>query len=66
VAALRNAQQEESPPSTPNSVQCEGVYPQHLQGVCSDGQDALYWSFTSVVHAATDPTKGLVVTSNQP
>lgn len=27
-------------------VECEGVYPHHLQGVCVDGE-AIYWSFTT-------------------
>lgn len=27
-------------------VTCEGTYPQHLQGVCVDG-DAIYWCFTT-------------------
>jgi glycerophosphoryl diester phosphodiesterase len=27
-------------------VTCEGVYPRHLQGVCTDGT-AIYWSFTT-------------------
>lgn len=29
-------------------VTCEGIYPQHLQGVCTDGR-AIYWSFTTVL-----------------
>ncbi|WP_206107656.1 hypothetical protein [Paludisphaera rhizosphaerae] len=28
-------------------VACEGTYPQHLQGVCTDGKGAIYWSFTT-------------------
>lgn len=27
-------------------VTCEGSYPRHVQGVCTNGQDALYWSWT--------------------
>jgi hypothetical protein len=30
-------------------VQCEGAYPGHLQGVCANGRDAIYWSFTDVL-----------------
>jgi len=30
------------------NVQCEGVYPHHLQGICTD-QDAIYWSFTTTL-----------------
>ncbi len=29
-------------------VQCEGTYPQHLQGVCVDDQ-SIYWSFTTQI-----------------
>ena len=28
------------------SIQCEGTYQHHLQGVCTDGE-AIYWSFTT-------------------
>jgi hypothetical protein len=28
-------------------VTCEGTYPHHLQGVCTDEQDAIFWSFTT-------------------
>ena len=31
------------------SVQCEGTYPKHLQGICTNEQDAIYWSFTTVL-----------------
>jgi hypothetical protein len=27
-------------------VTCEGTYPKHLQGVCTDGERAFFWSFT--------------------
>jgi len=27
-------------------VTCEGTYPKHLQGVCTDGKQALFWCFT--------------------
>lgn len=36
------------------SVRCEGAYPQHLQGVCADERDALFWSFTTRL-VKTDP-----------
>ena len=32
-----------------HSVACEGVYPRHLQGVCTNDRDAIYWSFTDVL-----------------
>jgi outer membrane protein assembly factor BamB len=25
---------------------CEGGYPRHLQGICTNGKDAIYWSWT--------------------
>lgn len=28
-------------------VTCEGTYPHHLQGVCTDDKDAIFWSFTT-------------------
>ncbi len=31
------------------SVQCEGTYPRHLQGLCTNDRDAIYWSFTDVL-----------------
>lgn len=30
-----------------HNVTCAGTYPQHLQGVCTDGRESLYWSFTT-------------------
>ncbi|MDB6137969.1 MAG: signal peptide-domain containing protein [Verrucomicrobiaceae bacterium] len=33
-------------PSPFHAAQCEGVYPQHLQGICTNQRDAIYWSFT--------------------
>lgn len=35
-----------------HNIACEGTYPHHLQGVCSDGA-AIYWSFTTWL-VATD------------
>lgn len=28
-------------------VACHGFYPYHLQGVCTDGEDSIFWSFTT-------------------
>lgn len=28
-------------------VTCDGTYPHHLQGVCTDETDAIFWSFTT-------------------
>lgn len=33
-------------PSLVHATQCEGAYPKHLQGVCTNQRDAIYWSFT--------------------
>ncbi|WP_206352321.1 hypothetical protein [Tautonia rosea] len=30
----------------PATIACEGAYSKHLQGVCTNDRDALYWSFT--------------------
>ena len=32
-----------------HAVRCEGDYPGHLQGVCTNNRDAIYWSFTTVL-----------------
>lgn len=36
-------------------ARCEGTYPRHLQGVCTSGEGAVYWSFTDVL-VKTDRT----------
>lgn len=28
---------------------CEGAYPRHLQGFCTDGRDAIYWCWTDAL-----------------
>jgi hypothetical protein len=30
-------------------VSCEGFYPGHLQGICTDQRDSIYWSFTEAL-----------------
>ena len=32
-----------------HAVRCEGTYAKHLQGVCTNDRDAIYWSFTDVL-----------------
>ena len=32
-----------------HSVPCEGTYSRHLQGVCTNDRDAIYWPFTDVL-----------------
>lgn len=46
-------------------VECEGVYPKHLQGVCTDYQGHIYWSFTDVL-VKTDPNGRLLVRASAP
>lgn len=41
------------------SAQCEGSYRHHLQGVCTNGEDAVYWSFTTTL-VKTDVTGKLI------
>jgi len=37
-----------------HAVQCEGTFPHHLQGICTNDRDAIYWSFTTTL-VKTDP-----------
>lgn len=32
-----------------DAVSCEGMYSHHLQGVCTDRRDTIYWSFTTTL-----------------
>ncbi len=32
-----------------HAVRCEGLYPGHLQGICTNNRDAIYWPFTTVL-----------------
>jgi hypothetical protein len=34
------------PPSAFREASCEGSYPRHVQGICTNGKDAIYWSWT--------------------
>ncbi len=43
----KTARTESEPPF--HAVRCDGNYPGHLQGVCTNERDALYWSFTTVL-----------------
>lgn len=31
------------------AVQCEGYYPMHLQGICTDEKDTIFWCFTAAL-----------------
>ncbi|NQT12292.1 MAG: hypothetical protein HQ582_06070, partial [Planctomycetes bacterium] len=30
-----------------HNAKCEGSYRHHLQGICTNGEDAIYWPFTT-------------------
>lgn len=32
-----------------HDTKCEGVYPRHLQGICTNDRDAIYWSWTEAL-----------------
>ena len=32
-----------------HATACEGVYPRHLQGICTNDKDAIYWCWTDVL-----------------
>ncbi len=32
-----------------HAAQCEGTFTHHLQGICTDQKDAVYWSFTTTL-----------------
>jgi len=34
-------------PRSFHNVKCEGTYRHHLQGICTNGEDAVYWCFTT-------------------
>ena len=38
-----------------HNVQCDGTYRHHLQGICTNDRDAIYWSFTTTL-VKTDTT----------
>ena len=44
----------------PRGISCEGIYPHHLQGFCTDEKGMIYWSFTTTL-VKTDP-QGKVLT----
>ncbi|MDI1314546.1 hypothetical protein [Prosthecobacter sp.] len=35
-----------SPSSAQNATPCEGAYPRHLQGICTDGKGSIFWCWT--------------------
>jgi len=49
VAALRSARTGGKREAAFHAVQCEGTYRHHLQGIATNGTDAVYWSFTTAL-----------------
>lgn len=43
---MSSARQADPFADLPATIACEGTYAKHLQGVCTNDRDALYWSFT--------------------
>ena len=48
VSAFR-AWGDDSVRTTIGNVDCEGIYRHHLQGICTNEKDAIYWSFTTTL-----------------
>ena len=44
-----------------DQVRCEGTYDGHLQGICTDGTDSIWWSFTT--HLVRTDRTGRVLAS---
>jgi hypothetical protein len=48
-----SAMAQEAAPAHPTGsfhhVQCEGTYPKHLQGICTDEKDSIFWCFTDTL-----------------
>jgi hypothetical protein len=49
VEALESARKSSREASLFESVQCEGTYRHHLQGVCTNEEDAIYWCLTTTL-----------------
>lgn len=63
VTAMENARnspttkRSDGETKSPNfsNVKCAGTYPHHLQGICTNDRDAIYWCFTTTL-VKTDTT----------
>jgi hypothetical protein len=58
---VTTAAQEQQDGARFSDVACEGTYQHHLQGICTNDKDAVYWSFTTTL-VKTDK-KGKVLKS---
>lgn len=45
-----------------HATKCEGIYPRHLQGICTNNKDTIYWCWTDFL-VKTD-TNGHVLASD--
>jgi hypothetical protein len=41
------------------TISCQGTYPGHLQGICTNNRDSVYWAFTTVL-VKTDASGNVV------
>lgn len=49
AATLAMPLQAAEPPVPFKAAHCEGSYPRHVQGICTNGGDAIYWSWTEAL-----------------
>jgi len=49
VMAGENTPPGTAPTTVVRSVECQGRYARHLQGICVDARDAVFWSFTTAL-----------------
>jgi hypothetical protein len=47
VLAVGSVAQAADPQSVFQAVECEGTYPHHLQGICTDERESIFWCFTT-------------------
>lgn len=49
VKAFGDVQPDQAGTQPFHAAHCEGTYPHHLQGICTNEKDAIYWSFTTAL-----------------
>jgi hypothetical protein len=55
VSPMQFALAAEAPPTGVfQAEECDGTFPHHFQGVCTNEKDAIYWNFTTTL-VKTDP-----------